>query len=197
MTDSKTIDVLVKSNNGILRISEALRLGVSKETLSRYIRDNGYERASKGVYLSPNAWWDEFLLLQLRCPRTVFSHETALYLHDMTDREPLALTVTAPTGYNPSHLTSAGIKAYTVKKELFDVGLTHTRTPYGNVVFAYNPERTICDLLRARRHIDPQIYRDALRSYVGDKSRNLPLLMSYADMFHVQRPLREQLGVLL
>ena len=43
-------------------------------------------------------------LLHLRCGQAVFSHETALFFHDLTDREPLKYTITVRTGYNPSRL---------------------------------------------------------------------------------------------
>ena len=43
-------------------------------------------------------------LLHLRCSQAVFSHETALFFHDLTDREPLKYTITVRTGYNPSRL---------------------------------------------------------------------------------------------
>ena len=34
--------------------------------------------------------------------RQLFSHETALFFHDLTDREPLAYSITVKTGYNPT-----------------------------------------------------------------------------------------------
>ena len=52
----------------------------------------------------PDAWMDTMYLLQLRWEQAVFSHDSALFLHDMTDREPTQYTVTVKTGYNPSNL---------------------------------------------------------------------------------------------
>ena len=57
-------------------------------------------------------------LLHLRCGQAVFSHETALFFHDLTDREPLKYTITVRTGYNPSRLQEDGFQVYTVKKDL-------------------------------------------------------------------------------
>lgn len=61
---------------------------------------------------------DAMYVLSLRCKQAVFSHETALFLHDMTDREPTWYSVTVKAGYNPSKLTADGIKVYNIKKEL-------------------------------------------------------------------------------
>ena len=60
------------------------------------------EQAAHGVYVSPDTWTDAMYLLHLRCGQAVFSHETALFFHDLTDREPLKYTITVRTGYNPN-----------------------------------------------------------------------------------------------
>ena len=43
--------------------------------------------------------------------------ETALYLHDLTDRDPIEWVVTLPSGYNGSKLKEIGMKVYFIKKE--------------------------------------------------------------------------------
>ena len=48
--------------------------------------------SAHGIYLSKDAWVDAMYLLHLSCPQVVFSHETALFFHDLTDREPVSYT---------------------------------------------------------------------------------------------------------
>ena len=60
---------------------------------------------------------DAMYLLHLRCPQAVFSHETALFFHNLTDREPLAYSITVKTGYNPTRLKSEGVQVFTIKAE--------------------------------------------------------------------------------
>lgn len=188
---------LAARQHGVLKTADVVAAGISKKALAEFVKDRGFERASLGIYCDPAAWTDPMLLLQLRCPKTVFSHDTALFLHDLTDREPLTYTVTAKTGYNPSHLTADGIKVYTVKKELFDVGLTNGLTPFGNLVNIYDMERTICDVIRSRSTIDVQVLQDALKQYAKRKDKNLHQLMEYASLFHVDRIVRQYMEVLL
>ena len=40
----------------------------------------------------------------MKTEQAVFSHETSLFLHDLTDREPMEYEITVKTGYNPSKL---------------------------------------------------------------------------------------------
>ena len=133
----------------------------------------------------------------LRCAQAVFSHESALFFHDLTDREPNPYSITVKTGYNPASLQADGIKVYTIKKELHDVGIVTMNTPFGNSVPVYDMERTICDLIRSRSGIEMQTFQDALKQYAKRKDKDLRKLMRYAQMFRVEKLLRQYLEVLL
>ena len=188
---------LAANSNGVLKTTDALAAGVSKFVLSRFISENQYEKVYHGIYLAPDAWRDDAYLTQLRCPQVVYSHDSALFYHDLTDREPLQLTVTAKTGYNPSHLTKDGVRVYTVKAELHDMGLTEATTSFGNTVRVYDMERTICDIVRSRSTVETQVYQDALKRYSRRKDKNLHRLMDYAKAFRVEKMMREYMGILL
>ena len=132
----------------------------------------------------------------LRCEQAVFSHETALFFHDLTDREPLQIFSYSTTGYSPSKMKAEGFCFYD-KAELHDVGLTSDQTPFGHTVPVYDMERTICDLLRSRSRIEIQTFQGALKAYARRKDKNLRALMQYAGMFKVEKILRQYLEVLL
>lgn len=185
------------ANNGVLRTSEVVSKGISKTTLAKFVEEYNYERTSQGVYCSSDVWKDEMYLLQLRCPKIIFSHDTALFLLDMTDQEPLQYTVTVKSGYNATNLREAGLKIYSIKKEFFELGTVKIKTPFGNEILIYNPERTVCDLIRSRSQIEIQVFRDAMKRYIKRKDKNLHLLMEYAQKLRVNRLLSKYLEVLL
>lgn len=197
MTPDKALDALADQNSGVLRTGDAVAAGVSKAALRRYIAQKGFERVAHGVYLAPDAWKDSLYILGLRCPQAIFSHETALFLHDLTDREPLRYTLTVKTGYNPSGLSADGIKVYTIKRELHGLGASTATTPFGHAVAVYDIERTICDVIRSRSTVDAQCFQSAIKRYARRRDHNLPLLMDYAKAFHVERILRPYLEALL
>lgn len=197
MNAYQTLDAMVQHKNGLLRTSDAASAHISRTTFAQYVRLRGMERVGNGIYLSPDAWKDGMRLLQLRCPQVIFSHDTALFLHGLTDREPLAYTVTVKTGYNPHRLHGDGITVYTIKKEFYDLGLSQAETPFGNTVAVYDPERTICDVIRSRNRMEMQTIRDALRQYTARKHKDLRRLMRYAQALHIETVLRNYLEVLL
>ena len=197
MSRFNELEKMAKENGGVLLTSAIVAAGISKPTLADFVKKNEYERVGRGVYCSQECWRDDLYLLQLRCPKTVFSHETALFLLDMTDQEPFQYSVTAKTGYNPSHLSVDGVKVFTVKKELFGLGMTEAQTPFGHKVIIYGPERTVCDIIRSRSEMEIQSVQDALKRYSRRKDKNLHKLMEYAKLFHVDKRLNQYLEVLL
>ena len=106
-------------------------------------------------------------------------------------------TITIYTGYGTSRMVADGIKVFTVKKELLDVGKEIAKTSYGREIPIYNRERTICDLLRSRKNFEIQDYQTALKTYVACNDKNLNRLMEYAKLFHVDKKIREYMEVML
>lgn len=191
------LDSLLKESQGIVQVSQVLNLGVSKPVFYSYIKDNNLKRVSHGIYANQESWIDYMYILHLRCKQAIFSHESALYLHNLTDREPLQYTITVKTGYNPKYLKRDGFLVHTIKEELYDVGAIKMNTPYNHVVPAYSKERTICDILRNRRSTDIQVLQDALKQYASRRDKDLRTLMKYATIFKVEKILRPYLEVLL
>lgn len=183
--------------SGILITSDIIKSGITKTQLYDFIRDNGFEQISHGIYASPDTWTDENYILALRCPNAVFSHDEALYYHGLIDREPAQRTITIYSGYSTSRLVKDGIKVYTVKKDLLDVGKTTIINSFGHEIPIYDMERTICDLVRNRKQFEIQDYQTALKTYVSIKDKDLNRLMKYAKLFHVDSKIREYMEVIL
>lgn len=186
-----------KENNGILRTKNATDNGISRTYFHEFIRKEGYEQAARGIYLSPDAWEDGMYILQIRCEQAVFSHETALYLLNLADREPTQYTVTLKQGYNPEKLNKQGVKVYTVKKEWYSLGVIEVQSPMGHIVRTYNAERTLCDIFRSRSQVEIQDKQVAIKEYAKQNKKDIPLLMDYAKIFKVDKMIKHYLEVLL
>ena len=113
------------------------------ELLNLRLMGNNLEKATHGIYMEADAWNDGMYLLQARIPTAIFSHESALYLWGMAEHEPMKHTITVKTGYNRTSLTSEGVQVYSIKVDLFELGLTALNSPTGHSLRAHNAERTI------------------------------------------------------
>lgn len=191
------LDNLVENGNGYLRTSQVLESGISKPTLAEYVSKRNMERVAQGVYLSEDAWPDALYVLSLSNRRIVFSHETALYLHGLMEREPKFISVTVKAGYNASHLRQKGIRVYQVKPDAADLGVVEVQTNFGNTVRAYDKERTICDILRYKDSMDVQIFQYAMKEYMAGGNKNLNHLMAYAKKFQIEPAMRTYTEVML
>ena len=191
------LDRLLTEHDGMLQTAQVIASGIVKPIFYEYVKEKNLQQVAHGIYVSEDAWVDAMFLLHLRCNQAVFSHESALFFHDLTDREPSKYSVTVRRGYSPTRLKAEGLSVYTMKPELFDVGLSSGQTPFGHTVPDYDMERTICDLLRSRSRIEIQTFQGALKAYARRKDKNLRALMQYAGMFKVEKILRQYLEVLL
>lgn len=197
MKKSELLEKISNDNNGILRLKDAMDAGISKTYVLDFVKKNDYEQAARGIYLSPDAWEDGMYILQMRYKEAIFSHETALYLLEMADREPLQYTVTMKWGCNPSNLTKQGVKVYTVKKEWHNLGVTQACTPMGHTVRVYDAEKTLCDVFRGSSQVEIQDRQTAIREYVARREKDIPRLMEYAKRFRIEKTMKQYLGVLL
>ena len=191
------LDRLLTEHDGMLQTAQVIASGIVKPIFYEYVKEKNLQQVAHGIYVSEDAWVDAMFLLHLRCNQAVFSHESALFFHDLTDREPSKYSVTVRRGYSPTRLKAEGLSVYTMKPELFDVGLSSGQTPFGHTVPVYDMELTICDLLRSRSRIEIQTFQGALKAYARRKDKNLRALMQYAGMFKVEKILRQYLEVLL
>ena len=188
---------LINEKDGLLLAKDADEENIPRQYLALFVKENKLERVSNGVYLTPDTFDDEMYRLQAKNQRIIYSHETALYLHDLTDRDPIRWTVTVPYGYNASHLRKEGVRVYTVKKDLYMMGVKKAKILYGRQIRTYNKERTICDIVRNRNNMDVAILNEAIKRYLGNKEKNISLLMKYAQELGVQNILRKYVEILL
>lgn len=191
------IQNILKNQNGILRTSDLDKYKIPRIYISIMEKNGDIQRISRGVYSTKDTIVDEMFELQARYKSAIFSHETATYLLDLTDRTPLFYSVTIPSGYNATLLKTKDVKVYFVRRDLYPLGLIKIKSPFGNEIMTFNPERTICDLFRSRSRIDIQQINQIVKRYATKREANINLLYAYAQKFSIQKMVRETLEVLL
>lgn len=191
------IERLLDENNGVLIASEAIGSGIPRNAVYDFARERGLEKASPGIFVDADVFPDELYLLQARDPKVVFSHETALYLHDMAEREPVPIALTVESGYHSPSLKDQGMRIFYVKPEWYGLGISEAESPGGHIVRAYDRERTVCDVVRRKAAMDPAAYGYALRRYAASREKDLARLGRYAKEMGVERQVQQAMEVLL
>jgi predicted transcriptional regulator of viral defense system len=188
---------LLKNNAGILTASEANAIGISNERLRLLVKDDSLERVAHGIYASRDILPDKMYVFQKQRPKLIYSHETALFLHNLTDRDPINYSVTVPSGYHNKNVRKDGINIFYIKPDFYKKNIVTMETIFGHKVSVYALERTICDCIRSRNQMDIAVVTQALKQYSKRKDKNLSLLMRIAGEFEIAKILRGYLEVLL
>ena len=196
MVDEK-LERILRQSGGIITTQDVQKENVSRTAFLEFVNKNGLTRIAHGIYSSDEAWPDIFRQLQLQYPSIVFSHESALYLHGMAEREPEPVAVTVKTNYHSSSMKKHNMKIYYVGAAMLELGLVEKPSPTGYLVRCYNLERTICDIIRSRNTVDYQELTGAVKAYVRRRDKNIPLLMRYGEQFRITSRLKTYLEVLL
>lgn len=194
MTELATI---AQAHGGIIETKTAVAHGISKAMLYKLCKENKIHRVVQGQYIFPDDMPDELLSITKRSDQIILSHETALFLHGISDRTPFEHTITVPSDYTASAAIRNECKIYYIKPELFDLGRTILTTPAGNKVPVYDLERTVCDMIRSRNKVGMETFLAALKLYAGSPKKDLNKLHSYAKKLRVANVLRQYLEVLL
>ena len=186
MDTLKQLLINIEENEGLLNVKNALNEGFSKKLIDQCITEGNFHKLTIGIYLTPEAAKDEMFLIRVFSNNAVFSHETALYLHDLADRDSLKWVVTAPAGYGAIPLKTMGVKVHFMKQSHYNLGLIQTKSKYGRTISTYNAERTVCDILRDNNEISAVILQDALTRYAAKEDKDYELLFYYAKQFRIE-----------
>lgn len=197
MDYQQRIEKLIEKHNGTLLSSDIDRYQIPRIYLTMMVAEGKLERVNRGVYVSVDHVEDEMYAMQTKYPKLIYSHETALFMHGLSDRTPFEYSATVQSGYKVVTNIAERFKIFYIKNELHELGVENVYSPFGNIIRVYSIERTICDILRSRNRIDIQIINKALKQFVKLNTVDYTLLMEYAKKMKVNNVVKNYLEVLL
>ena len=197
MSQAESVSYIMEQQHGYISSKEARNHGVDNKALQRMESNGLIERVAHGLYIGAEIFPDPFYIVQYRCPKGIFSHETALYLHDFSDRVPIKLMMTIPSGWNTKLLTDESMRFFYCEPERLQFGVEEVKTPLGMSVYAYNIERTLCDCLRYIDKLERDMVLTALKRYVKSDDRDSAKLLEYATEFKTRDIVYRYLEVLV
>jgi predicted transcriptional regulator of viral defense system len=193
----ESIFQIIKKNKGYVTAKEVTEAGIPRRCLTKLVESGKLLKAKRGVYVLPDVWEDELFILQYRFSKGIFSHDTALYLHGMTDRTPISFTMTFPFGYNTGNVKKHGVIPKVCTVDVYTLGIMEISSPSGNMLKTYNVERTLCDIAKETHHADIQVINQVMKEYALSREKNIAKLMSYAEKLRVTPKVLRYMEVLL
>lgn len=175
---------IMKKNNEIITTSQLEENGISRMYLSKMVEEKVIDKIDRGVYVTKDFKYDEYYLFQLKYPRAIFSHNTALYFYDMTERTPINMDVTVYREYNP-HRFKDFVNVYKVNKEFYNLGIKEKKSPQGMMVKTYNLERTVCDIIKDKNSLEIETRNKAIKKCIKSKDFSASKMFEYAKKMNI------------
>jgi len=183
-----------KDKNGIFKYSDLLELGLNQRQIKNLENNKIIERVGKGIYSHKDYLLDMLKVYQMENKKLIYSHETAAYIHNLTNRFPREYSVTTESGY---HLRKANkLKVYYTKKSLLKLGVEEVKNASGNMIKIYDREKTICDIIRSKERIELQVYSEVIQNYFKGKVR-INRLSKYARELGINEKMSEIVALMM
>lgn len=197
MDNYEKILSIMRKNGGCITTKELNSNNINRYFLTKMIEKKQINRISRGYYGLVNYNVDEYYKIISMSEKAVFSMNTALYLHNLSDRTPLIFDITVPYYYGGSLRKNKNVNLYFVNTSILDLGKIEIISPFGMKIKVYDKERTICDIVKNRNHMDIEIFSKAIKKYINSDDKNLNKLMKYAKKLKIENKIREYMEVFL
>lgn len=188
---------LLNNNDGVITTKQVRENDIDTTYLSIMVKEKSIERVKRGVYVKATELGDEYFSVSVKSSYSTFSHNTSLYFHALSDRAPINYDITVPVGYNGTLQRDKKVNLYYIKKDNFELGRIKIKSPQGKIVYAYDIERSLCDMLRSENRVDKDITVNAFKQYLKSSDRDLFKLKKFAKILKVTNKLNKYLEVLL
>lgn len=196
-TNIEKIESIYISNSGYISREDIKQKNIPSSFLYIYAKRNNLRKIGPGIYSNKDYTVDNYYLFQKRYKKYIFSGLTALYLNGLTDKVPTHLEVSAPQGYHPTREKNNFLEIRLFSDQnIYRLGIKKIQTIYGHNVNVYDPERSICDLIKNRDKYDSESFIKAIRLY-NEKYCNQIKLFEYAEKLGIRKKVFEIMEIFL
>lgn len=184
---------------GLMKTAELKAEGFYYKKIQQLLKEGAIEQVRRGYYqYSDEDSFSDIPAITTLFPDGVICMESALDYYGYTDRTPAAwhLAVDNKSTRTRFYIDYPIVRPHFVSGDRYPVGIEEAEID-GRHVKIYDRERTICDLLLHRNKVDGEVFNVAIQRYVQDPNKVAARLMKYAKLLHVEKKVREVLGVWL
>ena len=191
MKKKDPIDIF-REHKGILRTSEAIKLGIHPAYLYK-LRDEGViESLGRGIFRltsMPDFSEPDLVLASKRIPRGVICLISALSYYDLTTQIPHFVYIALPRTSRLPQVSYPPLRCFWYSKKAYEAGV-ETILVNGFPVKIYSIEKTLADCLKFRQKIGMDIVIEALKEYWRKGRTDLDKLYDYAKICRVEKVLQ-------
>ncbi len=181
-----------ENHHGMLRTSEALRLGIHPRTLYA-LRDEGLiitlERGLHRLIDAPELSDPDLAIVAAKVPSAVVCLTSALFYHGLTDRIPHELHIALPRHAACPRLELATLRVFQYSQASYEAGI-ELHSIEGMKLKIYSPAKTVVDCFKFRTKVGLDVALEALREAWRHQRVTLDDLWHFAEICRVTNVMR-------
>lgn len=189
---------IFQQHSGMLRSSQAIRLGIAPRTLYT-LRDTGrIVEVTRGIYRLPDtplSQHADLVQVSMRIPKGVICLVSALAFHNLTTQIPHQIYVALPLDAEKPRLAYPLVRLFWLSQTAYSAGIDE-HILEGVTIRIYNREKTIADCFKYRNKIGLDVALEALKDGLSQGCKP-DLLMEFACIDRVGKIMRPYLEALL
>lgn len=191
----ETPEKIFRSCGGQMRMSEAIKRGLSRYMLYS-LRDRGViEQVSRGIYRLvdlPPITNPDLVTVGLRVPNAVICLVSALAFHEITTQVPHRVSIALPMKSRPPCLDYPPLAVHRFSEQTYRAGI-EVHEIDGVRVKIYSAEKTLADCFKFRNQIGMDVVLEALKLYKARKKFTLAELLRFGRICRVEKVMRPYL----
>lgn len=178
---------------------ELYQNGYSPYQIRNLVARGNLQQIHQNYFEDPN-YSDEvndFNYVRIFAPKGVICLLSAAVYHGLSTSRALQIDVALPRNTRiPKSPEWPVMQYYLFSGERYSTGIETIEDEH--IFFRiYDPEKTVCDILFYRNKLGFETALEVLKAYLQRESRNLTLLMDYAEKLRCGKLLREYLEVMV
>lgn len=188
-----------RCSRGILRTSEALRLGIYPRTLYALREAGVLEPLARGLYRLadlPPLSNPDLVIVAHRIPQAVVCLVSALAFYELTTQIPHAIDLALESGSTRPRLIFPPVRVFWFSGAAWSKGVEQHQLD-GTPVRIYGPEKSVADVFKFRRKLGLDLAIEALKAYRTRPGFDVHKLLHYARVCRVQQVMSPYLEALL
>ncbi|MFC1763806.1 type IV toxin-antitoxin system AbiEi family antitoxin domain-containing protein [Planctomycetota bacterium] len=184
------------AGKGIMKASEILKLGISREYLRKLYAKNVVAKAARGYYVLPGyemTAMQSITQVAKQIPKGVVCLLSALRVHDLTTQNPFEVWVAIERDtWKPNQTLSTQVRYMRFSGDAFTEGI-ETKVIDNIKVKVYCPAKTVADCFKYRNKIGLDVALEALREGTRNRLFTMDELWGYAKICRIHQVIRPYL----
>lgn len=196
MNASHQIHEIFSRHHGIVDAGTLLAEGVNYYQINQLVHSGAVLKLKRGLYKWSDTDNYEMVDVARMVKDGVFCMFSAAFYHELTTFIPQEHHLAIPDKSKVVLPPYPSIKLYYWDAVPYQTGVEDV-SMNGASVQMYNPEKTVCDMVRFRQRVGMDTMKEVLKTYLGKPDRNLMVLLQTAKTLGMEGVMRSYLEILV